>query len=339
MKNQARCAIFGSGTRFEDAGPGTRPLSPVNTMPSNKVQPQSPSAPATDSRTLAELLRWVRRDSGVAHEQADQLVEAIEQVFARHECLWQQSKEEALQAMSVGFADRMRRMREELAARDTTVSSITRYFEALVADLTDRADRDPKTRLMNFQRFIERLEAFLAMEQRGEWCAVGLADIRSFKAYNDVFGHALGDRVIDRVARLLREKVRANDVLAQDSPSDGRRELHARFGGDEFCFLIPALDEEADARIVADRFRAAVEQFDWAVEDERLTARRVTVDVGVVCLRMGPVETRRNIAHQLAQDLLAHADRAMYAAKAQQSRSVQPVRMEILNGLLVTTEG
>jgi diguanylate cyclase (GGDEF)-like protein len=308
-------------------------------MPFDKIHHSYLSTPATESRTLAELLRWVRRESGLDPERTEQLVVAIEQVFARHELLWQQSKEEALQAMSVGFADRMRRMREELAARDTTVSSITRYFEALVADLTDRADRDPKTRLMNFQRFIERLEAFLAMEQRGEWCAVGLADIRSFKAYNDVFGHALGDRVIDRVARLLREKVRANDVLAQDTPSDGRRELHARFGGDEFCFLIPALDEDADARVVADRFRTAVEHFDWAVEDERLIARRVTVDVGVVCLRMGPVESRRNIAHQLAQGLLAHADRAMYAAKSQQSQSVQPVRVEIRDGALVAIVG
>jgi diguanylate cyclase (GGDEF)-like protein len=304
-------------------------------MPSNKVQHSISSASATDSRSLAELLLWIRRDSGLSREQAEQLVEAIEHVFARHELLWQQSKEEALQAMSVGFADRMRRMRDELAARETTVSSVTRYFEALVADLTDRADRDPKTRLMNFQRFIERLEAFLAMEQLGAWCAVGLADIRSFKAYNDVFGHALGDRVIDRVARLLREKVRAQDVLAQDGPADGRRELHARFGGDEFCFLIPALDDDDDARIVAERFRSAVEQFDWSVEDERLASRRVTVDVGLVCLRMGSVEGRRDIAYQIARDLLAYADQSMYAAKSQQSPAVQPVRVEIVGGLLV----
>jgi len=304
-------------------------------MPANKVLPSETSAPATDPRTLAELLRWIQHDSGVSREHATPLVEAIEQVFGHHELLWQQSKEEALQAMSTGFADRMRRMREELAARDTTVSSVTRYFEALVADLTDRADRDPKTRLINFQRFIERLEAFLAMEQRGAWCAVGLADIRSFKAYNDVFGHALGDRVIDRVARLLREKVRAHDVLAQDSPADGRRELHARFGGDEFCFLIPALDDDADARVVADRFRSSVEQFDWSVEDERLIARRVTVDVGIVCLRMGTVDSRREISHQLARDLLAYADQSMYAAKSRQSSTVQPVRVEIVNGFLV----
>ena len=283
--------------------------------------------------SLAELFDWVRHHPSLARDEADDLVQAIGLVFGRHERLWQQSKEEALQAMSVGFADRMRRMREELAARETTVSSITRYFEALVADLTDRADRDPKTRLMNFQRFIERLDAFLALEQRGEWCAVGLVDIRSFKAYNDAFGHALGDRVIDRVARLLREQVRANDVLAQESVGE-RRELHARFGGDEFCFLIPQLDSPQDAWVIAERFREAVERFDWTIEDERLAARHVAVDVGVVCLLLGPVETRRTVAGQLAQDLLACADRAMYTAKADRVPRVHGVTVQITGGTL-----
>ena len=141
--------------------------------------------------SLAELFDWVRRQSGMSSDDAEHLVDAIVHVMDHHKRLWQQSKADALQAMSVGFANRMRRMREELSARDTTVSSITRYFETLVADLTDRADRDPKTRLMNFRRFSERLEAFLALEQRGSWCAVGLVDVRSFKQYNDVFGHAL----------------------------------------------------------------------------------------------------------------------------------------------------
>ncbi len=283
--------------------------------------------------TLAELFDCVRHHPGLARDEADQLVQAISMVFGRHERLWQQSKEDALQAMSVGFADRMRRMREELAARETTVSSITRYFEALVADLTDRADRDPKTRLMNFQRFIERLDAFLALEQRGAWCAVGLVDIRSFKGYNDAFGHALGDRVIDRVARLLREQVRANDVLAQEAVSE-RRELHARFGGDEFCFLIPQLDSPNDAWVIAERFREAVERFDWTIEDERLIQREVAVDVGVVCLLLGPVETRRAIAAQLAQDLLACADRAMYTAKADRAARVHGVTVRIAGGML-----
>ena len=140
--------------------------------------------------------------------------------------------------------------------------------------------------------------------------------------------------MIDRVARLLREQVRANDLLAQESVADPRRELHARFGGDEFCFLIPKLDTPHDALVVAERFREAVEQFDWAVEDEHLASRSVTVDVGVVSLLLGPVEMRRSIAHQLAQDLLAHADRAMYAAKSQRSARVHSVNVRILGGAL-----
>ena len=304
-------------------------------MPSApKQRRDQPAVDISAPDSLSALFDWIRHESDLDSERSEQLISGISHVLARHEQHWQQSKQDALQAMSVGFADRMRRMREELEARETTVSSITRYFEALVADLTDRADRDPKTRLMNFQRFIERLEAFIALEQRGTWCAVGLADIRSFKWYNDAFGHALGDRVIDRVARLLREQVRANDLLAQESVADGRRELHARFGGDEFCFLIPKLETTHDAWVVAERFREAVERFDWSVEDERLASRSVTVDVGVVSLLLGPVEMRRSIAHQLAQDLLAHADRAMYTAKAQRSAHVHPVNVRIVGDTL-----
>jgi diguanylate cyclase (GGDEF)-like protein len=135
------------------------------------------------------------------------------------------------------------------------------------------------------------------------------------------------------VARLLREQVRANDVLAQESVGE-RRELHARFGGDEFCFLIPQLDSPQDAWVIAERFREAVERFDWTIEDERLAARHVAVDVGVVCLLLGPVETRRTVAGQLAQDLLACADRAMYTAKADRVPRVHGVTVQITGGTL-----
>src|SRR3954471_16421534 len=209
----------------------------------------------------SDLHQWVRSHLHLGEPQEHALLEAIDNVFIQHERLWQQSKQEAIQAVSAGFTERMNRMREELSARDATVSSISRYFEDLVADLTDRVHRDPKTRLMNSRRFVEQLEAFLALEQRGKWCAVGLVDITSFKWYNDTLGHALGDRVIDRVARLLREQVRSDDLIAQESPEARTgQELHARFGGDEFCFLIPDLDHFNDAWVIAERFREAVER-------------------------------------------------------------------------------
>src|SRR4029079_13500501 len=194
--------------------------------------------------TRSDLHQWIhdRLHLPVAQEQS--LLQAIDGVFVTHERLWQQSKQEAIQAVSTGFAERMNRLRQELSARDATVSRIARYFEDLVADLSDRVHRDPKTRLMNFRRFIEQVEAFLALEQRGRWCAVGLVDINSFKWYNDTLGHAAGDKIIDRVARLLREQVRSDDLIAQEAVDVcARQDLHARFGGDEFCFLIPDLDE------------------------------------------------------------------------------------------------
>src|SRR5689334_23584918 len=258
-------------------------------------------------QTRSELHQWVRDRLHLPAGQEQALLDAIDSVFMMHERLWQQSKHEAIQAVSAGFTDRLNRLRDELSARDATVSSIARYFEDLVADLTDRVHRDPKTRLMNFKRFIEQVEAFLALEQRGRWCAVGLVDINSFKWYNDALGHAIGDRIIVRVAQLLREQVRAQDVLVQERPEKAR-ELHARFGGDEFCFLIPDLADHRQAYAIAERFREAVERYDWTIEDHRLAARPVRVDVGVVCLRLGGIAERRRSARRIADKLIQRAD-------------------------------
>jgi len=285
--------------------------------------------------TRSELHRWIHDRLHLPAPQEQALLDAIDGVFQQHERLWQQSKQDAIQAVSAGFSERMNRMREELLARDATVSSIARYFEDLVADLTDRVHRDPKTRLMNFRRFIEQLEAFLALEQRGRWCAVGLVDITSFKWYNDTLGHPLGDRIIDRVARLLREQIRSDDLIAQETP-DLRtgQELHARFGGDEFCFLIPDLDQDADAWVIAERFREAVERFDWIGEDVRLANKPVRVDVGVVCLLLGTVADRRHIARELAHEMLERADKLMYEAKGEGAGHIHPLRVRIQDGAL-----
>ncbi|HEY5618529.1 MAG TPA: GGDEF domain-containing protein [Vicinamibacterales bacterium] len=285
--------------------------------------------------TRSELHSWVRERLSLPPADEQALLDAIDSVFMHHERLWQQSKQEAIQAVSAGFAERLNRLRDELTARDATVSSIARYFEDLVADLTDRVHRDPKTRLMNFRRFIEQLEAFLALEQRGHWCAIGLVDITSFKWYNDTLGHALGDRIIDRVARLLREQVRSDDLIAKESVDlHVSQELHARFGGDEFCFLIPDLAQFGAGWVIAERFREAVERCDWGAVDPRLAEKPVNVDVGVVCLLLGLVNERRPFARQLANDLLARADKLMYEAKAHGARSISPDRVRVVNGRL-----
>jgi GGDEF domain-containing protein len=296
-------------------------------LPTTGPQPQ----------TRSELQTWVRERLQLSPAAEQALLSAIDAVFTRHERLWQESKHEAIQALSAGFADKMARVKTELSARDATVSSISHYFEALVAELTDKSNRDPKTKLMNFGRFTEQLESFLALEQRGRWCAIGLVDITGFKWYNDALGHAVGDRIIERVATLLREQARSDDLLAQERPGPRNQDLHARFGGDEFCFMVPDLAACSQAHAVGERFREAVERFEWTLEDRRLAAQPVRVDVGVVCLWLGRVADRRFVARRLAAELIQRADKLMYEAKNERADHIYLVKTRIADGKLVET--
>lgn len=284
--------------------------------------------------TRAELRTWISTQLHLEPSQETALVAAIDCVLTRQERLWQASKADAIQAMSTGFAARLSRLNAELLAKDTTVSHISAYFERLVAELTDRTRRDPKTELMNFSRFVEQLESFLAVEQRVRWAAVGLVDVSGFKWYNDRLGHAMGDRVIRRVAEVLRREVRSNDLLAQEQPDARDEDLHARLGGDEFCFLIPNLAEAPQAGAIAERFRRAIEDFDWAREDPRLVERPVKVDVGVVCLWLGPLAQRRHHAGEIASALIDAADQLMYAAKSSGQRQVALRNVRLVDGQL-----
>jgi GGDEF domain-containing protein len=277
-----------------------------------------------------------------------QLIDVVEQVLARQRQLGEQSKQEAIQALTEGFTAKLARLQTQLSEKDVTVSNVARYFEEVVADLTDKSHRDPKTKLLNFNWFMERLESYLAVEQRVRWCSVGVVDITSFKRYNDTFGHPVGDLIIERVARILSEQIRSDDVLALDRETEAReteargteaRDLHARFGGDEYCFLIPQLPGCVEATDIAERFRQAVAAHDWAGEDERLADHPVSVDVGVVCLRMGPVAERRGVARHIAAELIHRADTLMYEAKTRRSERVHATAVAVESGALVDITG
>jgi diguanylate cyclase (GGDEF)-like protein len=183
---------------------------------------------------------------------------------------------------------------------------------------------------------MERVESYLAVEQRVRWCGVGVVDINSFKWYNDTLGHAVGDRVIEGVARILADQIRSEDYLAVER-GEGR-DLHARFGGDEFCFLIPDLPSCTQVTEIAARFKRAVESHDWSRDDRLLTARPVKVDVGVVCLRLGQVQERRGVARKLAAELIQRADTLMYDAKGSKSAHVHMIAVRVVNGELVEVD-
>jgi diguanylate cyclase (GGDEF)-like protein len=291
--------------------------------------------PATSTpRTTAELRDWVRDRLTLEAATQAELFSAIDQVVARQRQLIEASKHEAIRALSEGFSSKLERLQHQLSEKDITVSNIARYFEEVVAELTEKSHRDPKTKLLNFDWFMERVESFLAVEQRVRWCGVGVVDITSFKWYNDTFGHAVGDRIIERVAAILSDQIRSEDFLALERAGQAR-DLHARFGGDEFCFLIPDLPGCLEAFEIADRFKVAVEAHDWAREDRRLSARPVRVDVGVVCLRLGPIAERRGVARKLAAELIHRADTLMYDAKGRRSEHVYMTAVHVEHGELI----
>jgi diguanylate cyclase (GGDEF)-like protein len=278
------------------------------------------SAPLPQSRH--ELKSWLQKHLDLAPDLRSIVFAAIDSVFTRHKRLLDASKEEAVQALSAGFVYKIARLQRQLSEKETAGIRISQYIDQLVADLTHRSHRDPKTKLMSFARFTGQVESFLSLEQRSRWCAIGMADIARLKSYNATHGLAVGDLIIGRVAQLLRDQARSDD-------------LHSRFGGDEFCFMIPGLRGPEKAYAIGERFREAVERYDWTLEDSELAEQRVRIDVGVAGFRLGQVRERRFIARRLATDLIARADKLMYLAKRDPVSRIRLECVRIRKGELV----
>jgi diguanylate cyclase (GGDEF)-like protein len=149
---------------------------------------------------------------------------------------------------------------------------------------------DPLTGLPNRRAFMIDAEATITGRvSRSAPIAVLLADLDRFKAINDVYGHAIGDRVLTVFAASLHRCLGAND-------------LAGRIGGEEFAILLPEKDEAA-ALALAERIRVV---FADAAAEIGGHAVAATVSIGVAASRIG--------GHDL-DGLLGRADGALYQAK------------------------
>jgi diguanylate cyclase (GGDEF)-like protein len=161
----------------------------------------------------------------------------------------------------------------------------------LIEQTKDTAMRDGLTGLYNRRAFDEHLQQAIGREgrQEGGRFALLLIDIDHFKKLNDTFGHPAGDAALRHTATLMHGHLRTAD---QD----------ARFGGEEFAVIVAGADE-AGALHLAERVRHGIEKGQVIFDGARLS---VTVSVGVA------VWPRDGAS---GPDLVASADRALYAAK------------------------
>ena len=163
--------------------------------------------------------------------------------------------------------------------------------EKTEAELRFLADHDPLTGLLNRRRFRAELDQYVSFTARyGGRGAVMVIDIDGLKRVNDSFGHQSGDTLIRRVAEILRERVRATDLVA-------------RLSGDEFAVLMPQTDT-AGATQLGEDLRDQVAEGLPAGNTELEGA---TISVGIAMFG-GQGEVG-------AEAVLVAADEAMYQAK------------------------
>ena len=162
--------------------------------------------------------------------------------------------------------------------------------ERLNRDLVVQAMRDPLTGLYNRRAFEEiAFREISGATRTGLPLSVLLCDIDHFKKVNDKYGHATGDEVLCAATTALRGSLRDEDFLC-------------RWGGDEFCALLPRAKWE-QARSVADRVKEAFEDLEVLVDGQAI---RIAISIGAVTYEGGGKDF---------STLVNEADGAMYEAK------------------------
>ncbi len=193
-------------------------------------------------------------------------------------------------------ADEERWRREELTATISQVERLNTENEALVhqlrqqAILLERLSReDSLTGLLNRRAFDERLAFELADTAMHDVAVTtSFVDIDDFKRINDQHSHAVGDQVLQTVARLLVQNVLEGDAVS-------------RYGGEEFVLMLPGVDTAA-AYEIGERIRLSVSQYGW---DAIAPGLSVTLCIGMWTAT----------GESSPSTMVANADRLLYEAK------------------------
>lgn len=157
--------------------------------------------------------------------------------------------------------------------------------------LSYQASHDALTELYNRREFERRVERVLAeIGAGGATSALLYIDLDQFKLINDTSGHIAGDQLLTQLAGVMRNQLRAGDVLA-------------RLGGDEFGVLATNVQDMDEVQLVAERLREHIDGYMFVWEQRSYA---ISASIGVVMIERPDVTLR---------ELFAQADTACYMAK------------------------
>lgn len=183
--------------------------------------------------------------------------------------------------------------RERLAlALLAKIAALALQKYELIEQMRTLAITDDLTGVYNHRYLNERLGQEIARASRlGHPVSVIMLDIDHFKKYNDANGHEAGDTALRQIASILKDGVRASDVVA-------------RYGGEEFLLILPDTPKDV-ARVVAERIRRIVEDTQFEGE-QAIPGKKLTISAGVATW---PEDCED------AACLVRNADDALYEAK------------------------
>ncbi len=164
-------------------------------------------------------------------------------------------------------------------------------LKAAYRRIEELAEVDELTGAFNRRCIMRMLEEEISRAHRlNAPCAIALIDLDWFKRINDAYGHPTGDEVLRTFAITMFANVRAIDRFG-------------RYGGEEFLLVLPDTTQQSAVGML-DRLRAIIAELEWSAFSAGMS---VTMSAGVTVLR----------ANENSDNVLARADSALYAAKAQ----------------------
>lgn len=156
--------------------------------------------------------------------------------------------------------------------------------------LETKLNHDPLTGVFNRRAYTKRLDNEMERFKRyGSLFSMIIIDIDHFKKVNDTYGHAIGDKCLQEIAKRAAPVLRKNDMLA-------------RYGGEEFVAIMPETSSKG-ALAVAEKIRKTIEKIEFLYKQDTV---KMTVSIGVSQVNEGEISHKH---------VFERADKALYRAK------------------------